>query len=56
MLSKGVWKFLQVCPETLDALRSGDVTFHVHQTEEAVRVYNALRETDTVGGLFHSTC
>ena len=56
VLSKGVWKRLQVCPETLDVLRSGGVTFHVHQTEEAVRVYNALRETDPVGGLFHSTC
>ena len=56
VLSKGVWERLQVCSETLESLRSRGVLVHVHQTEEAVRVYNALQESDPVGGLFHSTC
>ena len=29
---------------------------HVEETKAAVRVYNELRETEPVGGLFHSTC
>jgi hypothetical protein len=28
----------------------------VEQTEEAVRLYNKLRETERVGALIHSTC
>ena len=32
------------------------ITVHVAPTREAVRIYNELAETTTVGGLFHSTC
>jgi hypothetical protein len=56
ILSKGVWKRLRVCADTLEMLRSRGVRVHVHQTEEAARVYNELRLTEPVGGLFHSTC
>jgi hypothetical protein len=56
VLTKGVYERLRVCPETLELLRDRGVTVHVLQTEEAVRLYNQLTETDRVGGLFHSTC
>ncbi len=56
VLTKGVYERLRVCPETLKMLSDQGVAVHVLQTEEAVRVYNRLAETDPVGGLFHSTC
>ncbi len=56
VLSKGIWKRLQVCPETLQILEERDIDVQVLQTEEAVQHFNKLRETTAVGGLFHSTC
>lgn len=56
VLSRGVERRLQVCPETLRALEERGVPVHVLQTEDAVRVYNELCEEEPVGGLFHSTC
>ena len=56
VLSRGMYERLQVCPETLQLLRERSVPAHVLQTERAVRLYNELRETESVGGLFHSTC
>jgi hypothetical protein len=56
VLSKGVWKRLRVQPRTLELLEARGVSFHVLQTEEAARVYNELRASEPVGGLFHSTC
>ena len=56
VLSKGIQERLQVCPETLEMLRSRGVSFHIHQTEEAERIYNELQQSESVGGLFHSTC
>ncbi len=56
VLSRGVWKRLRVCPETLSALERGEVPVRVLETREAVRVYNDLCDTQPVGGLFHSTC
>jgi len=55
-LSKGTQERLQVCPETLEVLRSRGVSFRVCQTEEAARIYNELQRSESVGGLFHSTC
>ena len=56
VLSRGVWNRLQVCPETLAMLTKHGVRVEVLQTEEAVKRFNVLRETEPVGGLFHSTC
>jgi hypothetical protein len=56
VLSKGVMERLQICPETLEMLKNRGVAAHVLQTEEAVRLYNELRLSKRVGGLFHSTC
>lgn len=56
VLSKGVWQRLQVCPETLRLLEEEGITAYVLQTEEAVELYNRLRDEGPVGGLFHSTC
>lgn len=56
MLSMGQQGRLQVCPETLRKLESKGVAVEILETEEAVRRYNTIRETELVGGLFHSTC
>jgi hypothetical protein len=56
VLSRGMHERLRVCPETLRMLQERGVPTHVLQTEEAVRLYNDLREREAVGGLFHSTC
>ena len=56
VLSRGVYKRLQVCPETLQMLTDRNIASHILQTEKAVELYNKLRENKQVGGLFHSTC
>lgn len=56
VLSKGIYDRLQVCPETLQMLKERKIPVHVLQTEQAVRLYNELRDREPVGGLFHSTC
>jgi hypothetical protein len=56
VLSRGMWERLRVCPETLERLRERGVATHVLPTEEAVALFNQLREREPVGGLFHSTC
>lgn len=37
-------------------LKERNIPVHVLQTEQAVRLYNELRDREPVGGLFHSTC
>lgn len=56
VLSKGMYEMLQICPETIQFLRDRNISAHVLQTEEAVRLYNKLRNDRKVGGLFHTTC
>lgn len=56
MLSPGILEALQVCPETLEPLKQRGIPAHVLQTEEAVRLYNALVETQRAAGLFQSIC
>ena len=56
VLSRGMEKRLQVCPATLQMLKDRDIPVHFLQTEDAARLYNELREKQSVGGLFHSTC
>jgi len=56
VLSRGIYKRLKVCPETLEFLKNRDVEVHVLQTEDAVKKYNELAETEPVGALIHSTC
>jgi hypothetical protein len=56
VLSKGFWKRLKVCPETLKVLAKNGIKVEVLQTEAAVERFNELRESMPVGGLFHSTC
>jgi hypothetical protein len=56
ILSKGMDERLHVKPETLQKLKSKGVEYFVLKTEEAVALYNELRERRPVGGLFHSTC
>ncbi|MFQ5971938.1 MAG: Mth938-like domain-containing protein [Alphaproteobacteria bacterium] len=56
VLSRGIWKRLQVSSETLRMLEERGIAVHVLQTEDAARLYNELSATKLVGGLFHSTC
>ena len=56
VLGKGFYERLQVRRETLQELEERKVTAHVEQTEEAVRLYNELSESERVGALIHSTC
>ena len=56
ILSQGMWKRLEVSQATLGMLKEKGIEVHILQTELAVKLYNKLRETESVGGLFHSTC
>jgi len=51
-----MWKRLEVSPQTLEMLKEKGIEVHILQTQLAAKLYNQLRETTTVGGLFHSTC
>jgi hypothetical protein len=56
VLSQGVLKQLQVCPQTLRFLEERGVQVHVLPTPQAVDLFNELRDREPVGGLFHTTC
>ncbi len=56
VLSKGFDERLGVTGDALRVLEERGVCAHVRQTEEAIRLYNELRETEKVGALIHSTC
>lgn len=56
VLSQGMLERLQVQQATLELLDNQNIRTRVLPTGEAVKVYNELRETEPVGGLFHSTC
>jgi hypothetical protein len=47
-------KRLAICTETLELLKQQGVGAHVLQ--DAVDLYNDLRKTEQVAGLFHTTC
>jgi hypothetical protein len=49
-------KRLGICPETLALLKQQGVGVHVLPTQDAVGLYNDLRKTERVAGLFHTTC
>jgi len=56
VLSKGFHERLRVPERTLRTLEDRGIAVHVKGTEEAVRRYNELGETEKVGALIHSTC
>ncbi len=56
VLSQGMASRLQVCPQTLQLLADKRIKAHVLPTEEAVELYNRLRDQERVAGLFHTTC
>jgi hypothetical protein len=56
VLSRGMKECLHVPPETLDFLKTRQITAHVLPTPDAVQLYNQLAEREPVGGLFHTTC
>jgi len=57
ILSRGMWRALQVQQATLDLLDARGVAYERAETNEAAARYNALADRgEAVGGLFHSTC
>jgi hypothetical protein len=56
VLSQGMLKRLRICPETIHLLKQQGVSVHMLPTQDAVDLYNRLRETEQVAGLFHTTC
>ena len=56
VLSQGMLRRLGICPETLEMLNKRRVRVHVLPTQDAVDLYNDLRKTEKVAGLFHTTC
>ena len=56
VLSQGMLKRLEICPETFELLKRQGVSVHVLPTQDAVELYNDLSKTELVAGLFHTTC
>ena len=56
VLSRGMWRRLRVCDETLSLLESKGVEVKSLPTKEAVALFNELCADGRAGGLFHSTC
>lgn len=56
ILSQGFHERLQVCDETKRFLDNADVEYEILETEEAVKKYNSLCNSQPVGALIHSTC
>ncbi len=56
VLSTGFHGRLNIGADTFQQLKDLNIPVYVRQTEEAVALYNKLRETKPVGALFHSTC
>jgi hypothetical protein len=56
VLSRGMLNRLRTCADTLALLEARGVACHVLQTQQAVALYNDLRERRKVGALIHSTC
>jgi hypothetical protein len=52
----GFHERLQISGRTRQMLRQRGIELHALQTEQAVELYNELRETEPVGALVHSTC
>ncbi len=47
---------LKIKPETLLLLKTRGITAYIDQTEQAVPLYNQLRNEMAIGALIHSTC
>ena len=56
VLSRGVWKRLDIASETMLFLDERGVAYEILQTEQAVERYNELAASEPVGALIHSTC
>jgi len=56
ILSRGYFKRLGVCDETLELLKERGVTVHIDTTGDAADTYNDRAVTEPVAGLFHTTC
>jgi len=56
VVGTGAFGMMRVAPETEEALRSAGVELRVAPTEEAMRIYNDIRERRRTAGAFHLTC
>ena len=56
ILARGVLGRLKVQKGVIEKLESNGFTVHVLKTKEAVKLYNELSKSKTVGSLIHTTC
>jgi hypothetical protein len=56
VLSRGMAECLHVPREPLEFLEQRQIAVHVLPTQHAGALYNKLAQTESVGGLFHTTC
>jgi hypothetical protein len=56
VLSRGMELRLKTMPKTISLLKASGIDVHVLETTAAMDLYNQLRDSVPVGGLFHSTC
>jgi hypothetical protein len=57
ILARGALSRLGVCPDTVQFMRIRDIEYYIHDTKQAVDLYNDLVQRGRkVGGIFHSTC
>jgi hypothetical protein len=56
VLSQGFYERLQVSDNAKQFLNQKNIPFYILETSKAAQKYNALRETQKVGALIHSTC
>lgn len=56
VLSRGMWKRLNVTPEAERMLEARGVEYHVLPTKKAVETYNHLARDRPAAALIHSTC
>lgn len=56
ILSSGFNERLQTSETALRYLEQAGCRYQIAQTEEAVKIYNSLRDDEAAGALIHSTC
>lgn len=56
VLSRGMYRRLNVKKDTKEYLEQRNIPYHILETRQAVEKYNSLCETRRVGALIHSTC
>ena len=57
VLSRGMDEQMGIAPETEDLLKTMGIQYQIHDTRNAVELFNSLVQNNKrAGGIFHSTC